>query len=110
MNSDTEKRFDDRGVPLTLEVAKSLTRDELMAVIRSVILDVEGIDGDELDGWEPGDDGTPGVESQLGVHVFTDITSHLSDKRIPLTGITDDQWSSIGGVADAIRTVLDNLN
>ncbi|WP_311258271.1 hypothetical protein [Microbacterium sp. WCS2018Hpa-9] len=102
--------FDDRGVPRTLAAAKSLTRDELMAVVRSVILDVEGLEDDELDGWEPGEDGTPAVESQLGVDVFNDITSHLSDTQITITGITDDKWSSIGGIADAIRTALGKLS
>lgn len=111
MNTDIEGdgRFDDRGVPLTLEAAQSLTRDELIAVVRSVIVDVEGLDDDELDEWQPGEDGTPAVESQLGVDVFNDITSHLSDTQIPVTGITDDKWSTVGGIADAIRTVLGKL-
>lgn len=102
--------FDDRGVPLTLEGAQSLTRDELIAVVRSVIVDVEGLDDDELDGWEPGEDGTPAVESQLGVDVFNDITSHLSDAQVPITGIDDEKWSTIGGIADAIMTVLGKLS
>lgn len=102
--------FDDRGVPLTLEGAKSLTRDELITVVRSVIVDVENLDDDELDVWEPGADGTPVVESQLGVDVFNDITSHLSDKPVPITGIDDEKWSTIGGIADAIITVLGKLS
>lgn len=102
--------FDDRGVPQTLEGARSLTRDELIAIVRSVIVDVEGFDDDELDSWEPGQDGTPAVESQLGVDVFNDITSHLSDTQVPITGITDDKWSTIGGIADAIITALGKVS
>lgn len=109
MNDDSSE-VDDRGVPQTLAAAKRLTHAELVVLVRRVVCDIEGIDEADLDSFDINPkDGSPLVESQLGVEVFNELTEHLSETPIRISGIDEWRWSSIDGLASAVEIALGRL-
>lgn len=109
MNNDSSE-VDDRGVPLTLAAAKRLSHAELVVLVRRVVCDIEGIDEADIDSFDINPkDGTPLVESQLGVEVFNELTEHLSEAPIRISGIEEWRWSSIDGLASAVEIALARL-
>jgi hypothetical protein len=107
---DDSLAVDDRGVPQTLEAAKRLTHAELVVLVRRVICDLEGIDDADIDSFDINPkDNSPLVESQLGVETFNELTQHLSDKPIRVSGIEEWRWSSVDGLASAVEIALRRL-
>ncbi|MFP7835236.1 hypothetical protein [Marisediminicola sp. LYQ134] len=97
-------------MPQTLERAKSLTHIEVMLLVRRVICDLEGIDDADIDSFDINPkDGSPLVESQLGVEVFNELTEHLSETPIRVSGIEEWRWSSVDGLASAVEIALGRL-
>lgn len=109
MNDDSSQ-VDERGVPQTLEEAKRLTHSQLVPLVRAVICDLEGIGDDDIDSFDINPkDNSPLVESQLGVEVFNELTEHLSENPIRVSGIEEWRWSSIDGLASAVEIAVGRL-
>lgn len=93
-----------------MEEAKRLTHAQIVVLVRAVICDLEEIEDADIDLLDinPKDD-SPLVESQLGVEVFNELTQHLSEKPIRVSGIEEWRWSSIDGLASAVEIAVGRL-
>jgi hypothetical protein len=98
-----EPGFDDRGVPRSVEAARAMSPQQVLAAVLSVALDLEDIEeADFLAEITRGDDTTE-ILSDLGVDIYGELVPHLFPQH-RLREIDVDEWSSIEGVA---RVVFD---
>lgn len=95
-------RLDDRGVPMDIATAKTLTQQEIERAVIAVVAEVEAVDVESVSSWDRETDGTIALESQLAVDVLHEFTGHLGKVPLDLAEIPHERWTSVGGLVKVI--------
>lgn len=93
---------DARGVPLSVEAARAMTRGDIRAAVIDLLAHEMATSPSAILEGELADDGSPSIKSIFAVYVFSELVLHLEALNITVGRTERKRWSTLNGLIDVV--------